>query len=213
MHARCAPYPDSAPRLPIRAGGCSGGLRRSTCENAIAFSVVSQRRRRAFSSDRHHRSDGEPPHRTRAAALRGVIRENRRAPSAHQLGITPHSLDPATKRGLPERHAEISARISSRNSPPGHRLKTISSRTIRPDWKCAHGRAHGTPTTESNGETEWSVQRTGRDAWFVSVPTSTGRVERRRAHRATARAIERMLIEHGPQGQRALGPPLGPRRR
>ena len=48
-------------------------------------------------------------------------------------------------------------------------------------------------------------QRTGRDAWFVAVPTSTGRVKRSTgtSHRATARAIERMLIELGPQGQRA----------
>jgi integrase len=48
-------------------------------------------------------------------------------------------------------------------------------------------------------------RRADRDAWFVAVPTRTGRVKRSTGtiHRATARAMERMLEELGPKGQRA----------
>jgi integrase len=48
-------------------------------------------------------------------------------------------------------------------------------------------------------------RRKDHDAWFVAVPTRSGRVKRstRTTHRATARAIERMLEELGPKGLRA----------
>ena len=48
-------------------------------------------------------------------------------------------------------------------------------------------------------------KRARRDAWFVAVPTRTGRVKRSTGteHRGTAKAIERMLIDLGPSGQRA----------
>ena len=47
--------------------------------------------------------------------------------------------------------------------------------------------------------------REGRAAWFVAVPTRTGRVKRSTgtSHRAKARAMERMLVELGPKGARA----------
>src|SRR5215471_4380067 len=46
----------------------------------------------------------------------------------------------------------------------------------------------------------------GIDAWYVAVPTSTGRVKRSTGttHRGTAKAIERMLVELGPRGLRAF---------
>ncbi len=48
-------------------------------------------------------------------------------------------------------------------------------------------------------------RRRGRTTWFVSVPTRTGRVKRSAGttHRGTARAIEHMLADLGPKGQRA----------
>lgn len=47
-------------------------------------------------------------------------------------------------------------------------------------------------------------KRHRRDAYFVAVPTPHGRVKRSTgtAHRPTAQAIERMLLELGPNGRR-----------
>ena len=48
-------------------------------------------------------------------------------------------------------------------------------------------------------------KRAGEENWYVAVPTRTGRVKRSAgtSHKATARAMERMLEELGPKGQRA----------
>ena len=48
-------------------------------------------------------------------------------------------------------------------------------------------------------------RRHGSPVWLIAVPTRTGRVKRSTGttHRGTARAMERMLVELGPHGQRA----------
>src|SRR4051812_39330919 len=64
----------------------------------------------------------------------------------------------------------------------------------------AHTRWHRT-----DSELVSIYKRFHREAWFVSVPTSSGRVKRSTGttHRSTARAMDRMLESLGPNGQRA----------